>query len=247
VILKTNANAIFIAKAGSLPTNREPLDIYLCQPPVGMLAISCILPISWKEELEFGQTTSSRFNIPNGSPEFSRPRACHGWHSEHRQGVPVNFTEAAECFHRAADGRNGDGENSLAVCLDLGCGLEQDCEQSSFDYRQEAPQHHPIGINNFERSLEYEQTIEQDFVRARDIIDSQQNGPIPTLSTIFGFDWNEILMQKRILTLPRNTIENQLKPAIGIDQTISESILITGVASNKISNCRPCIANGLWI
>jgi TPR repeat protein len=58
---------------------------------------------------------SSQF-IPSAS-------ACYGWCLQNGRGIPVDFTEAAEFFQKAANNNNADGANSFSVCLELGRGI----------------------------------------------------------------------------------------------------------------------------
>jgi TPR repeat protein len=99
--------------------------------------------------------------------QFS-PAGCayYGWLLQNGIGIPINFTESCEFFQKAADGRNADGANCLAICLDRGIGIDQDIARAASYYRFAASQKHAAGMNNFGRCLEYGQGVERNLLRA---------------------------------------------------------------------------------
>jgi serine/threonine protein kinase len=92
--------------------------------------------------------------------------AGYGWCLLTGQGVPIDFTAAADCFQRAADSGDSDGANSLGVCLERGDGVDADIGRAVSYYRMAADRSHREGLYNLGLCLEYGKGIPRDRARA---------------------------------------------------------------------------------
>jgi TPR repeat protein len=77
-----------------------------------------------------------------------------------------DFTDAAECFKKAADLNDADGVNCFGCCLERGHGVDRDIERAVAHYRRAASLGHSDALFNLGRCLECGKGIGRDLDRA---------------------------------------------------------------------------------